>query len=44
MRFDPAPEAPRNLDPSRINEVSLYILDKQQGPFTLTVNGIDADI
>jgi hypothetical protein len=44
MRFDPAPEAPRTLDPSRINEVSLYILDKQEGPFTLTVNGIDADV
>lgn len=44
MRFDPAPEAPRTLDSSRINEVSLYILDKQEGPFTLTVNGIDADI
>lgn len=44
MRFDPAPEAPRNLDPSRINEVSVYILDKQEGPFSLTVNGIDADI
>ncbi len=42
MRFDPAPEAPRTLDPSRINEVSVYILDKQQGPFALTVNGIDA--
>ena len=42
MRFDPAPQAPRTLDPPSINEVSLYILDKQQGPFTLTVTGIDA--
>ena len=42
MRFDPAPEAPPTLDPSRINQVSLFILDKQQGPFALTVNGIDA--
>lgn len=42
MRFDPAPEAPRNLDPSTIDEVAVYLLDKQEGPFTLTVNGIDA--
>lgn len=42
MRFDPAPEAPPTLDPSRINQVSLFILDKQQGPFALTVDGIDA--
>ncbi len=42
MRFDPAPEAPPTLDPSRINQVSLFILDKQQGTFALTVDGIDA--
>lgn len=42
MRFDPAPEATPTLDPSRIDQVSFYILDKQQGPFALTVSGIDA--
>lgn len=42
MRFDPAPDAPRTLDPSLINQVSVFILDKQQGPFELTINGIDA--
>jgi len=42
MRMDPAPQAPQTLDPSSINQVGLYILDKQQGPFTLTVTGIDA--
>ena len=42
MRLDPAPDAPQTLDPSTINRVSIYILDKQQGPFQLTVNAIDA--
>lgn len=42
MRLDPAPEAPKNLDPSTINRVSVYILDKQQGPFQLTVGAITA--
>ncbi|MDG4667194.1 CIA30 family protein [Mycobacterium sp. 236(2023)] len=42
MRLDPAPEAPQTLDPSRISQVSVYILDKQQGPFELTVSAIDA--
>ncbi|ANI42957.1 CIA30 family protein [Mycolicibacterium vaccae] len=42
MRLDPAPDAPRTLDPSLIDQVSVYILDKQQGPFELTINGIDA--
>jgi hypothetical protein len=42
MRLDPAPDAPQTLDPSAINRVSIYILDKQQGPFQLTVNAIDA--
>ena len=42
MRFDPAPDAPQTLDPSRINQVSVFILDEQQGPFALTINGIDA--
>lgn len=44
MRFDPAPEAPRNLDPGRINQVSLYILDKQQGPFEITVSTIEVTV
>ncbi|MCV7371751.1 CIA30 family protein [Mycolicibacterium arabiense] len=42
MRLDPAPSAPRNLDPSTIDQVALYILDEQQGPFQLLVSGIDA--
>jgi hypothetical protein len=42
MRFDPAPEAPPTLDPASIDELSLYILDKQQGPFELAVSAIDA--
>jgi hypothetical protein len=42
MRLDPAPEAPRTLDPSTISQVSVYILDKQQGPFELTISAIDA--
>ena len=42
MRLDPAPNAPQVLDPSSISEVSVYILDKQQGPFELTIRGIDA--
>jgi len=42
MRLDPAPEAPQALDPSTIDQVSIYILDKQQGPFALTVTTIDA--
>jgi len=44
MRLDPAPDAPQTVDPSRIDQVSLYILDKQQGPFELTVEAIDAVI
>lgn len=42
MRLDPAPDAPQTLNPSSISQVSLYILDKQQGPFELTVRKIDA--
>lgn len=42
MRMDPAPQAPQTLDPSSISQVALYILDKQQGPFTISVTGIDA--
>lgn len=44
MRLDPAPEAPQTLDPSSISQVSVYILDKQQGPFAITVGGIDATV
>lgn len=42
MRLDPAPNAPQTLNPSSISQVSVYILDKQQGPFALTINAIDA--
>lgn len=42
MRLDPAPEAPQILDPSVISRLSIYILDKQQGPFQLTVSAIVA--
>jgi len=42
MRLDPAPDAPQTLDPSSISRISIYILDKQQGPFQLTVTAIDA--
>ena len=42
MRLDPAPDAPQTLDPSIINQVAVYILDKQQGPFQLTISAIDA--
>ncbi|MCB0933027.1 MAG: CIA30 family protein [Mycobacterium sp.] len=42
MRLDPAPDAPQSLDPSTINTVSVYILDKQQGPFEITISEIDA--
>ncbi|MBJ7340507.1 MAG: CIA30 family protein [Mycolicibacterium sp.] len=42
MRLDPAPDAPQTLDPSTIDQVSIYILDEQQGPFELTISGIDA--
>ena len=42
MRLDPAPNAPQTLDPSSINQVAVYILDEQQGPFELTIRAIDA--
>lgn len=42
MRLDPAPYAPQRMDPSAISRVSIYILDKQEGPFQLAVSGIDA--
>jgi len=44
MRLDPAPGAPQTLDPSVISQVSVYILDKQQGPFTLTIDAIAATV
>ncbi|MCF6390198.1 CIA30 family protein [Mycobacterium sp. MBM] len=44
QRLDPAPEAPPTLDPSRIDQVSVYILDKQQGPFQITVREIGATL
>ena len=42
MRLDPAPEAPPILDPSSISQISVYILDKQQGPFEIAIGAIDA--
>jgi hypothetical protein len=42
MRLAPAPDAPQTLDPSSISQVALYILDKQLGPFAITVRAIDA--
>jgi hypothetical protein len=42
QRLDPAPDAPQRLDPSSIGQVAVYILDKQQGPFEVTISGIDA--
>lgn len=39
--LDPVPGAPP-VDPSTINRVALYILDKQQGPFQITVSAIEA--
>ena len=44
MRLDPEPDAPRTLDPSLINQVAVYILDKQQGPFEITVGAIEANV
>ena len=42
MRLDPAPDAPPTLDPSGISQISVYILDKQQGPFGITIGAIEA--
>lgn len=42
MRLDPDPDAPQTLDPAGIDQMSVYILDKQEGPFTITVRAIDA--
>ena len=39
--LDPVPSA-SPLDLSTISRVSIYILDKQEGPFQLIVSGIDA--
>lgn len=42
QRLKPAPEAPQTLDPALISQVAVYILDKQPGPFEITVREIDA--
>ncbi|AEV72372.1 Complex I intermediate-associated protein 30 (CIA30) [Mycolicibacterium rhodesiae NBB3] len=42
MRLDPAPDAPPTMDPSLISQMAVYILDKQQGPFELTLIEITA--
>lgn len=39
--LDPVSGAPP-LDPAAINRVSLYILDKQEGPFKLVVSAVEA--
>lgn len=44
MRLNPAPDAPQTLEPASINQVAIFILDQQQGPFELTVRAIDAAI
>jgi hypothetical protein len=44
MRLDPAPYAPQTLDPSTVSRVSIYILDKQQGPFELSVSAVNASV
>ncbi|UXA21047.1 CIA30 family protein [Mycobacterium sp. SMC-4] len=41
-RLGPAPDAPKNLDPATIGQVSIYILDKQQGPFEIRASAITA--
>lgn len=44
MRLDPAPDAPQTLDPSSISQISVYILDKQAGPFRIAISAIDAAV
>ena len=41
-RLKPAPDAPPTMDPSTIDQLAVYILDKQQGQFDITVTAIDA--
>ena len=41
FRLDPAPYAPQTLDPSSISQVAVYILDKQEGPFAVTIGAIE---
>ena len=40
FRLDPAPYAPQTLDPSSISQIAVYILDKQEGPFGITISAI----
>ena len=42
MFLNPAPDAPQTLDPAAISRVGIYILDRQEGPFQITVNAIVA--
>ena len=44
MRLDPAPNAPQTLDPTGISQISIYIVDKQEGPFQLTLKSIEAAV
>jgi hypothetical protein len=39
--LDPLPGAPA-LDPSRVGQMVIYLLDKQEGPFRLAVRRISA--
>ena len=41
-RLKPAPDAPPTMDPSTIDQLAVYVLDKQQGRFDITVTAIDA--
>ena len=43
-RLKPAPDAPPTMDPSTIDQLAVYVLDKQQGPFDITVTAIDATL
>ena len=44
MFLNPVPAAPQQLDPSNADQICVYILDKQQGAFELTIASIDAVI
>ena len=39
--LEPAPDAPAQLDPSTVDQVTIYILDKQDGPFSITLEAIE---
>ncbi len=41
FRLDPLPGAP-GVDPAAVAQISLYVLDKQAGPFSLAIRSLDA--